>query len=279
LKGTHTAEALQKTVTFSRTKGVTLDKSRTDNQSSPELRSTALNLVIKQIELVASNQKEPNRAERAIQTAKNHIIASRAGFHRDCPHMYLDKCLPQIEQTIKILHSYEYDPRISAYPGIFGAPFDFMTHPIAPVGSKVLTWDSPDTRGSWSDHGTAGIYVGPTLDHFRAFRIWVPENSAMRISSTVWWFLADDSLLSLPSNEVSYLPTRTRSNPQPNGADLLGRFFFEPDLGVCCVTRLGPIARKQMSNRSQQEQTNRLGISLHLILSVCGDQRGVLLVS
>ncbi len=135
--------------------------------------------------LVTAYQKEPNRAERAIQTVKHHIIATKAGFHRDCPHIYLDKCLPQIEITLNMLHPFEYDPTISAYHGVLRKPFNFMSHPIAPAGSKVLTWDSPDTRGPWADHGTEGIYMGPALKHFRAFRIWVPANSAMRISASV----------------------------------------------------------------------------------------------
>jgi hypothetical protein len=58
-----------------------------NNQSHPEFRSTATQLKLHLPELVASNQKEPNRAERAIQTAKNHIIVTRAGFHRDFPHI------------------------------------------------------------------------------------------------------------------------------------------------------------------------------------------------
>ena len=108
------------------------------------------------------------RSERAIRTAKNHILATRAGFHRDCPHTYIDKCLSQIELTLNMLHPFEYDPRISAYHGLFGSPFDFMSHPIAPAGSK-------EKLGSWADHGTEGIYVGPAVQHFRAFRIWVPQ--------------------------------------------------------------------------------------------------------
>jgi hypothetical protein len=161
-----------------------------------------------------------------------------------------------MELTLNILHPYEYDPRMSAYQGLFGSTFDFMSHPIAPAGSKVLTWDSPDTRGSWADHGTEGIYVGPALSHFRAFRIWVPQNSAMRVSATVWWFFPsvyiDNSILTLPAAEISYPPTRTRSNPKPNGEDLLGRYFFEPDLGVCCVTRLGPVTNKQVPSRAER---------------------------
>jgi hypothetical protein len=161
-----------------------------DNQTSPELRAAAVKLGLTK-GLVPSNQKEPNRSERATQTAKSHIIATRAGFHRDCPHTLLDRMIYQIEMKLNTMHPYEYDPRISAYHGVVGERYDFMRHPIAPAGSKVLTWNSPDTRGSWADHGTMGVYVGPALDHFRAFRIWVPQNSAMRVSATVWWFFPE----------------------------------------------------------------------------------------
>jgi hypothetical protein len=95
-----------------------------------------------------------------------------------------------MELTLNLIHPFEYDPRISAYQGLMGRPFDFSRHPIlvAPAGSKVLTWDSPDNRGTWVDHGVECIYVGPALDHFRGFRIWVPEHSTMHISGAVWWF-------------------------------------------------------------------------------------------
>ena len=112
LKGAQTAESLIKTLHFFRSKGIVIKALRVDNQSSPEFRAAATSVDIIQ-SLVASNQKEPNRAERAIQTAKCHILAARAGFHRDCPHMYLDKCIAQIEITLNSLHPYEYDPQIS----------------------------------------------------------------------------------------------------------------------------------------------------------------------
>jgi hypothetical protein len=95
-----------------------------DNQSSLEARAAANKLSLKW-ELVSSYQKEPNRAERAIRTAKNHIIATRSGFHRDCPHTYLDKCLAQMELTLNLIRPFEYDPRISAYEGLMGHPYDF----------------------------------------------------------------------------------------------------------------------------------------------------------
>ncbi len=217
LKGTQTAEALVETVPFFRSKGILLDDIRLDNQTSPELRAAAIKLGLTK-GLVPSNQKESNRSERAIQIAKNHIIATRAAFHRDCPHTLLDKMVDQMEMSLNTMHPFEYDPRISAYHGVVGDRYDFMRHPIAPAGSKVLTWDSPDTRGSWADHGTMGIYVGPAMDHFRAFRIWVPQNSAMRVSATVWWFFTtpntDENLLTLQDDAVSFSPTRHRPHPR-----------------------------------------------------------------
>jgi hypothetical protein len=92
LKGSCTAEAFFKTVTFFRSKGVVLDSARSDNQSSPEIKKVAATLNIK-IMPVPAFQKQSNRAERAIQTAKHHMIAVRVGFHRDCPHKYLDMCV------------------------------------------------------------------------------------------------------------------------------------------------------------------------------------------
>ena len=243
MKGPETAAAITAAVLFFRTKNIVLTTIRMDNQSSQEVRQAALDLHL-EWELVNPYQKEPNRAERSIRTAKNHMIAVRAGFHADCPSTFLDRCLFQVELTLNILHPYEYDPRISAHHGIFGYRFDFKRHPIAPVGAKVLTWDSPDHRGSWADHGVEGIYLGPAIRHFRGFEVWVPQTASKRVTGTVWWFLKpvepDSELLSPDNSDILYPLTRVRPHPTADGSDMLGRCFLEPNLGVCCITRLGP---------------------------------------
>ncbi len=152
MTGADTAVAIEAAVRFFREQNVLLDTLRMDNQSSPEVKQLAIELDLKW-DLVSPYQHEPNRAERAIRTGKNHMIATRAGFHQDCPTTFVDKCLYQIEITLNVIHPYEYDPAISAYHGLFGQRYDFARHPIAPAGSKVLTWNSPDIRGSWADHG------------------------------------------------------------------------------------------------------------------------------
>ncbi len=54
--------------------------------------------------------------------------------------------------------------------------------------------------------------------------------------------------------DVAYPPTHHRPDPQKDGSDLLGRHFVEPELGVCCITAVGPIARKQANTRSERDQ-------------------------
>ena len=79
--------------------------------------------------------------------------------------------------TLNIIRPFEYDSVISAYEGLVGVKFNFQQHPIAAVGTKVLTWDAPDHRGSWADHGVEAVYLGPATDAWsqmvklRTFRV------------------------------------------------------------------------------------------------------------
>ncbi len=78
LKGAHTAQAFEDTVVFYRSKGVLLDGIRLDNQSSPELRATAVNFATIR-HLVPSNQKEANRSERAGPSRLRKAMSSQLG--------------------------------------------------------------------------------------------------------------------------------------------------------------------------------------------------------
>jgi hypothetical protein len=103
MNGPDTAAAMKAAVNFFRKQDVPLRTIRMNNQFSPEVRAMATELDL-EWELVNPYQKEPNRAERAIRTAKNHMIAVRAGFDPSCPATFLDRCLFQIELTLNILH-------------------------------------------------------------------------------------------------------------------------------------------------------------------------------
>jgi hypothetical protein len=222
-------------------------------------------------DLVSPYVKNPNRSERGIRTAKNHIIATRAEFHPDCPPSFLDKCLFQMEMAVNIVRSFEYDPGISAYQGIHGASFNFRHHPIAPAGTKFLMWDAPDHRGSWADHGVPAVYLGPAMNHFHAFEVWVPNTSASRTTNTVWWFMHDvapDTDLLTVDPAHAYPPNRHRPDPKANGADLIGRVFMEPEIGVCRITGLRPVTYHRMPSRAQVKRQKSSPLYSHVSTNV-----------
>ena len=128
-----------------------------------------------------------NLAERAIQTFKNHFLAGLCSTHPDFPLALWDKILPQAIITLNLLRSSRIQPQISAHEHVFG-PLDFRKTPFAPPGIKVLVHVRPQNRSSWAPHAVQGWYIGPSLDHYRCHRVWVPSTRSERISQTLSWF-------------------------------------------------------------------------------------------
>ena len=74
---------------------------------------------------------------------------------------------------------------MSAYAGLHGGALDFLRHPIAPAGTRVLIHDKPGVRSSWAPHGVPGYYLGPPLQHYRSYRVWSSATKPTRISDTL----------------------------------------------------------------------------------------------
>lgn len=140
-----------------------------------------------------------NRAERSIQTFKNHAIATLCTTAKDFPLLLWNRLLPQIELCLNHLHPYKPNPNISTYAGLHGGAHDFRANPIGPAGAKILIHDKPNNRGSWAPHGVAGFYLGPAIKHYRCFTVWSSATNAVRINDTLAWFLDN---LQLPSPSV-----------------------------------------------------------------------------
>ncbi len=183
---THYTAAVQRTIEFFRTLGHHPTYFRIDNETSRQLeRMMATERII--IEYVPPNNHRANKAERAIRSAKNHIIASLASVHPSCPLFLWDDFLPQIELSLNLLRPAPNQPTMSAFKAIHGRNYDFAAHPIAPVGTQVLAHDPPSNRPSWAPHGTPGFYTGPSLQHYRSYRVYIPSTTSERVTDSVEW--------------------------------------------------------------------------------------------
>ncbi|KAL7478346.1 LOW QUALITY PROTEIN: hypothetical protein ACHAW6_006995, partial [Cyclotella cf. meneghiniana] len=87
-------------------------------------------------ELVPPDMHRQNRAEKAIQTFKDHFVAILSGVDESFPMHLWDRLLPQAEMTLNLLRQSNVAPKVSAYAYMNG-PYDFNKMPLAPMGCAV----------------------------------------------------------------------------------------------------------------------------------------------
>jgi hypothetical protein len=93
------------------------------------------------VDRVPPNQKRANKAERAIQTFRNHFLTILVGTHPNFPINQWHHLLPQTESTLNMMHAWPDNMTISAYHGIHRRPYDFLSHPMAPCGPLLVAHD------------------------------------------------------------------------------------------------------------------------------------------
>ena len=128
-------------------------------------------------------------AERDIRTWKNHFIATRAGADPSFPKDLWDEVLDQVDLTLNLLRSSGVNG-LSSWDYTCG-PYDYTRNPIGPAGAKVLVYENPESRKTFDDHGVEGFYLGPSWDHYRCFRVYIPSLRSFRTSDTLSWHLHD----------------------------------------------------------------------------------------
>ena len=128
-----------------------------------------------------------NSAKRAIQTFKNHFIAGLASTDPNFPLSNWCRLLPQAELTLNLLRPSRLNPKLSAYAQLEGT-FEFNRTPLAPPGTRVIIHEKPTQRRTWAPHGIDGWYIGPALDHYQCYRVWIPSTHAERIADTIQFF-------------------------------------------------------------------------------------------
>ena len=140
-----------------------------DNEASSLLKDFLDSESVK-YQLTPIGSHRTNRAERAIRTFKNHLIAILCGTDPSFPLQLWDLLLPQALITLNLLRNSNTNPKLSAYAQLNG-PFDYNKTPLGPLGTKVLAHEMPNIRGTWDPHGVEAWYIGPAMDHYRGYKI------------------------------------------------------------------------------------------------------------
>ena len=181
-------KAYRSAFAFFKNLGHVFSIARLDNETSALLEQF-LNIEAKvKHEFISTGSHRANKAERAIQSWKNHFVAGIASVDKDFPMYRWADLNEQCEITLNVLRSFTDNDTISAYEGIYGHKYDFLSHPIAPPDTKAIVYEPADKRPSWYPHGIAGFYLGPALKHYRSVRCYIPSTEAIRISDQCDFF-------------------------------------------------------------------------------------------
>jgi hypothetical protein len=59
---------------------------------------------------------------------------------------------------------------------------------MAPPGTRIISHETPGRRRSSAPHGQDGWYIGPALEHYRCYRVYITKTRSSRIVGTVEFF-------------------------------------------------------------------------------------------
>ena len=152
-------------------------------------------------QLTPKGKHSRNAAEKAIQTAKNHFGAGIASTHPDFPVAQWCKLIQQANITLNLMRPSRINPQLSAYAQVFGL-YDYSKTPMPPPGMKVLAHILPADRRSFDTHAIKGFSVGPAMEHYRCFKIYIPSTGGVRIADTVRWFPHGDLKMPIASKDA-----------------------------------------------------------------------------
>ena len=176
-------KAYSKIITYLSDRGYKPNMHFLDNEAPDILQRYNIQQKIK-YQLVPPNSHRRNAAERAIRTWKNHFISGLCTVNPNFPIHLWDRLIPQSVMTLNMLRPSRRNQNISAYTALNGM-FNFDATPLAPPGCKVVIYEAPSNRTSFSPHGTDAWYIGPTLKHYRCYKTYVTKTRAERICDSL----------------------------------------------------------------------------------------------
>jgi hypothetical protein len=95
--------------------------------------------------------------------------------------------MPQADITLNLLHSSHRQPNLSAYTCLNGT-FNFNQSLLAPPGTRVIVHVTPAQHPNMGLHGVDGWYVGPSIEHYRCHKCYIPSTFGVCDALTIDWF-------------------------------------------------------------------------------------------
>ena len=133
--------------------------------------STLLKRLFKKIrtvvQLAPSHSHRINSVERNIQTFNDPFLMGLASVGK-ISNLFTIPDSETSRNHYNLSKTSIKNPRLSEHGEIFGT-FDFNATLRAPLGTKSITHEKPSQLATFSRHGVADWYIGPSLEHYRCY--------------------------------------------------------------------------------------------------------------
>jgi hypothetical protein len=113
-----------------------------------------------------------------------------------------DRLLPQAVITLNMLRISRINPKLSASTHIDGQ-YDYNKAPMAPPGTRIIAHETLNLRRTCAPHGQDGWYIGPALEHYRCYDVYISKTRSERVVETVDFFPTEIPLPFPASRELA----------------------------------------------------------------------------
>jgi hypothetical protein len=190
------------------------------NNEASKLLKTYLHQQNITFQLVPPYSHRRNAAERAIRSFTDDLITGICSTDKSFPMHLWDILLPQAVITLNMLRTSRINPKLSAATHIYGQ-YDFNRVQMAPPGTRIIAHETPNRRRTWAPHGTDGWYIGPALEHYLCYTVYITKTRGERVVETVDFF-PEEFKLPFPSaqdlaTQAAAELTHALLHPQPAG--------------------------------------------------------------
>ena len=146
--------AYQTLVDRLRAAGIAPNKHILDNECSTDFK-VAIKTNNITYQLVPPHDHQRNKAEKAVQTFKDHFVVILCRADKSFPPNLWDLLLRQAKHTLNMLRPSQMTPTVSAYTYLWGQ-HDYNANPFVPMGCKVEAHIVPGIRKTWALHTASG---------------------------------------------------------------------------------------------------------------------------
>jgi hypothetical protein len=86
-----------------------------------------------------------------------------------------------------MLQTSRINPKISAATHLNGK-YEYNRVPMATPGTIIIAHETPNCSRTWAPHGQDAWYIGPALEHYGCYRVYINKTRSKQVVEKVYFF-------------------------------------------------------------------------------------------